>query len=47
MLRMVDALQFCEQYGEVCPAGWHRGEEGMQPTSEGVQEYLLSHAEKL
>ena len=47
MLRMVDALQFCEQYGEVCPAGWHRGEEGMQPTAEGVQDYLSSHAEKL
>lgn len=47
MLRMIDALQFCEQYGEVCPAGWHRGEEGMQPTAEGVQDYLSSHAEKL
>lgn len=47
MLRMIDALQFCEQYGEVCPAGWHRGEEGMQPTAEGVQQYLSSHAEKL
>lgn len=46
-LRMIDALQFCEQYGEVCPAGWHRGEEGMQPTAEGVQDYLSSHAEKL
>lgn len=47
MLRMVDALQFSEQYGEVCPAGWHRGEDGMQPTAEGVQKYLSSHAEKL
>lgn len=47
MLRMIDALEFCEQYGEVCPAGWHRGEEGMQPTAEGVREYLSSHAEKL
>jgi peroxiredoxin (alkyl hydroperoxide reductase subunit C) len=46
-LRMIDALQFCEQYGEVCPAGWHRGEEGMQPTAKGVREYLSSHAEKL
>ncbi|UCF92640.1 MAG: peroxiredoxin [Desulfobacterales bacterium] len=47
MLRVVDALQFTEQYGEVCPAGWKRGEMGMQPTAEGVSEYLTTQAEKL
>jgi peroxiredoxin 2/4 len=43
-LRMVDALQFCEQYGEVCPANWRPGQEGMKPTPEGVAEYLSKHA---
>jgi len=39
-LRMVDALQFTEEHGEVCPANWHKGEEAMKPTAEGVAEYL-------
>jgi peroxiredoxin 2/4 len=39
-LRMVDALQFNEQYGEVCPADWHKGEKGLQATQEGVSQYL-------
>jgi peroxiredoxin (alkyl hydroperoxide reductase subunit C) len=47
MLRMVDALQFTEAHGEVCPAGWQKGEEGMQPSAEGVASYLSSKAEKL
>ncbi|RME40987.1 MAG: peroxiredoxin [Deltaproteobacteria bacterium] len=47
MLRMVDALQFHEQYGEVCPAGWQKGQEGMKPDSEGVASYLAKNAEKL
>ena len=47
MLRMVDALQFTEEHGEVCPAGWQKGETGMKPTAEGVTEYLSSKAEKL
>lgn len=42
-LRMVDALQFNEQYGEVCPANWHKGEEGMKATHQGVAEYLATH----
>lgn len=40
ILRMVDALQFNEKYGEVCPADWHEGEEAMKPTQEGVTSYL-------
>ena len=47
MLRMVDALQFTEKHGEVCPAGWQKGEEGMTPTAEGVADYLAANVEKL
>ena len=43
-LRMVDALQFHEQYGDVCPANWKEGEEGMKPTAEGVADYLSKHS---
>ena len=42
-LRMVDALQHLEQNGEVCPAGWHKGEEAMKPTQKGVAGYLAKH----
>jgi len=47
MLRMVDALQFFEENGEVCPAGWHKGEAGMKGTAEGVARYLAAHAKDL
>ena len=47
MLRLVDALQFTEEHGEVCPAGWQKGEEGMKPTAEGVATYLSSHKKTL
>lgn len=39
-LRMVDALQYFEEYGEVCPADWHKGEPGIEATSEGIAGYL-------
>mgnify|MGYP002681997971 FL=1 len=42
-IRMVDALQFYEEHGEVCPANWHQGEEGIQATKEGIAEYLRKH----
>lgn len=42
-LRMVDALQFFEANGEVCPANWKEGEDAMTATSDGVAEYLASH----
>jgi len=42
-LRMVDALQFFEENGEVCPANWVKGSEGMKATHAGVAEYLASH----
>lgn len=47
MLRLVDALQYTEEYGEVCPAGWHAGEKGMKATPNGVAEYLASNSDKL
>ena len=39
-LRLADALQFHEQHGDVCPANWQKGEEGMKPTADGVAAYL-------
>ncbi|TSA82515.1 peroxiredoxin [Helicobacter mehlei] len=47
MLRMVDALIFFEEHGEVCPAGWQKGDKGMKANHEGVAEYLKEHATKL
>ena len=47
MLRMIDALQFTEEHGEVCPAGWQQGKEGMKGSTEGVAEYLAKHASEL
>jgi len=43
-LRMVEALQFHETHGEVCPANWREGQDGMKPTAKGVAEYLAKHA---
>ena len=42
-LRMLDALQFFEKHGEVCPANWKPGDEAMKPSAEGVAEYLAKH----
>jgi peroxiredoxin 2/4 len=42
-IRMVDALQFFEENGEVCPANWHKGDVGMKETSDGVADYLSKH----
>ena len=42
-LRMVDALQFHEQHGDVCPANWNEGQEAMTPTAAGVADYLTKH----
>ncbi|MBP6978590.1 MAG: peroxiredoxin [Bacteroidales bacterium] len=42
-LRMVDALQCYEEHGEVCPANWHKGQDTMKESAEGVASYLSSH----
>ncbi len=47
MLRMVDALQFTEEHGEVCPAGWSKGKAGMTASTEGVAKYLAENAKAL
>ncbi len=47
MLRMVDAMLFTNEHGEVCPAGWQPGDEGMKASTDGVAEYLSKHAEEL
>ena len=46
-LRMVDALDYHNAHGEVCPAGWKKGDQGMSATKQGVSDYLTSHAEGL
>jgi len=43
-LRMLDALKFTEEHGEVCPANWKDGDEAMKPTAEGVADYLAKHS---
>ena len=43
-IRVLDALQFTEAHGEVCPANWSKGDEAMKPTAKGVAEYLESQA---
>lgn len=43
-MRMIDALQFFEAHGDVCPANWKKGAKAMKPTAEGVAEYLAKNA---
>ncbi|MEI8204620.1 MAG: peroxiredoxin [Bacteroidota bacterium] len=43
-IRTLDALQHFEEFGEVCPANWSKGEEAMKATQEGVSSYLDKHA---
>ncbi len=47
MIRMVDTMLFTNEHGEVCPAGWIKGDEGMKADTAGVAEYLGKHAEEL
>ena len=46
-LRMVDALDFHQKHGEVCPAGWNKGKKGMKPDAKGVAEYLAENSKDL
>ncbi|MDD5051879.1 MAG: peroxiredoxin [Sulfuricurvum sp.] len=47
MLRMIDAMLFTNEHGEVCPAGWAKGDAGMKASTEGVAEYLAAHSDSL
>jgi len=40
VIRMIDALQFNEEYGEVCPANWNKGDKSMKPSQSGLEEYF-------
>ena len=43
VLRLIDAIQYCEKHGEVCPANWQKGKEGMKPDPKGLEEYASAH----
>ncbi len=43
ILRVIDAIQFNEKHGEVCPANWRKGEEGMKPNQKGLEQYAGAH----
>lgn len=47
MIRMIDTMLFTNEYGEVCPAGWQKGDEGMKANTQGVADYLAHHSDKL
>lgn len=47
LIRLVDALQFHEAHGEVCPANWKKGDKAMEPTPTGVASFLAEHADTL
>ncbi len=47
LLRLVDAVQFADEHGEVCPAGWKKGKAGMKASPQGVADYLTEHSESL
>ncbi len=47
MIRMVDAMLFTNEFGEVCAAGWHKGDEGMKADTKGVAQYLAKHESEL
>ncbi len=47
LIRLVDALQFHEEHGEVCPAGWSKGDKGMDASPDGVAKYLSESADEL
>ena len=47
LIRLVEALQFTEEHGEVCPAGWNKGDKGMDASPEGVAKYLAAESDKL
>lgn len=40
VLRLVEAFQYCDKHGEVCPAGWKKGKKTMKPTQDGLKEFV-------
>ncbi len=47
LLRLIDALEFHEKHGEVCPAGWTKGKTGIKPTTDGIAKFLSNEAQGL
>jgi peroxiredoxin 2/4 len=47
LIRLVEALQFTDEHGEVCPAGWNKGDKGMNASPAGVAAYLAENADAL
>ena len=47
MIRLIDALDFHNTYGDVCPAGWQKGDEGMNPSDDGMRKYIAKNAKDL
>ena len=47
MIRMIDTMLFTNEYGEVCPAGWQKGDKGMKASTDGVADYLAHNVDKL
>ena len=46
MIRLIDALDFHNDHGDVCPAGWQKGDEGMNPSNDGMKKYIAKNAAK-
>jgi peroxiredoxin (alkyl hydroperoxide reductase subunit C) len=47
LLRIIDAVQYTDEHGEVCPAGWRKGKAAMTPSPDGVKEFLSSKTDEL
>ena len=47
MIRLIDALDFHNSHGDVCPAGWQKGDEGMNPSDDGMRKYISRNADIL
>ena len=47
MLRLIDALDFHNEHGDVCPAGWNKGKDGMKPSHDGMKKYVSENAKSL
>ena len=47
MLRLIDALDFHNEHGDVCPAGWNKGKDGMNPSHDGMKKYVSENAKSL
>ena len=47
MIRLIDALDFHNAHGDVCPAGWQQGDEGMNPSDDGMRKYIAKNAKNL